>query len=321
MKYIGDFADNATVRIYFNTFDSTGAPVAPSSAFASSDFAIYKNGSATQKTSTNGITVTSPFDSTTGLHLIEIDTSNDTGDSGFWGTGSDFELVFDTAKTVGGISIDGRTVRKWSCENRSTASIKAQTDKLTFDGANNVATITRLMSQAALSQFATDNTGQTSAADGSVANLSQGGSGGVGDATLAKQNEILAAIGTTAVVHAPVITSSLIEVTEGITYDGTFLPKLYWTVTTNYQTADSINLKVWRQEEDGTRTLMKSATAIATSATNIEITSFTANFLAALRYQGTPAFDRLQFCLYATEGSNDYEIASGDFHVKERRTS
>lgn len=102
--------EDSPIEFYFNTVDSTGAPVAPSSAFAAADFSIHKDGSATEKTSANGITVTSPFDSKTGLHLITIDTSNDTGDSGFWVAGGRYAIRFETAKTVDSISIDGRMV-------------------------------------------------------------------------------------------------------------------------------------------------------------------------------------------------------------------
>jgi len=100
---------NETIYIYFNTTDAGGAPIAPSSAFAASDFSIHKNGSATEKPSTNGITVTSPFDSETGFHIISIDTSNNT-DDGFWENFSTYVVRFNTSKTVDGVSIDGRVV-------------------------------------------------------------------------------------------------------------------------------------------------------------------------------------------------------------------
>ncbi len=88
MNWLGDFPeDNTTVVCMFTTHDGNGAPVAPLSAFEAADIKIYKNGSNAEKTSTNGVTMTSPFDSIVGLHCITIDTSNDTGDSGFWTTG------------------------------------------------------------------------------------------------------------------------------------------------------------------------------------------------------------------------------------------
>lgn len=98
---------DTTVRLRFTTNDGDGAPIAPSSAFAASDFRVYKDGSATQKTSTNGITVTSPFDSVVGRHLIEIDTSNDTDDAGFWALGSEYSVEVNSAKTVDGVSQSG----------------------------------------------------------------------------------------------------------------------------------------------------------------------------------------------------------------------
>ena len=109
-----NLTEDATIEIYFETFASTGAPVAPSSAFTASDFAIYKNGSATAKATTNGLTVTSPFNSEAGCHLLLIDTSNDTGDSGFWTTGARYQVKFNTAKTVGSQSIDGVSVPRGS---------------------------------------------------------------------------------------------------------------------------------------------------------------------------------------------------------------
>jgi hypothetical protein len=96
-----DRALGSTVRIQFTTHTfSTGVVVAPSSAFVAADFKIYKDGSSSEKTSTNGITVTSPWDSLVGTHLIEIDTSNSTGDPGFWTSGSAYRVVIVTAKTV-----------------------------------------------------------------------------------------------------------------------------------------------------------------------------------------------------------------------------
>lgn len=96
MTYIGDFPEDwTTVSIFFTTHDGNGAPVAPLSAFEADDVKIYKNGDAAQKTSTNGLTMTSPFDSITGLHRLLIDTSNDTGDSGFWTAGASYTVVLN----------------------------------------------------------------------------------------------------------------------------------------------------------------------------------------------------------------------------------
>jgi len=111
-----DRALGSTVRVYFTTHSSSSVVVAPSSAFAASDFKIYKDGSATEKATTNGITVTSPFDSQTGAHLIEIDTSNSTGDVGFWASGSAYRVVISTAKTVDSKDPSGVCVGEFSLE-------------------------------------------------------------------------------------------------------------------------------------------------------------------------------------------------------------
>jgi hypothetical protein len=103
--------------MFFNSTnpDAGGAPVAPSSAFAAADICIWKDGSATQKASAAGITVTSPFDSIVGLHLVEIDTSNNT-DTGFWSSGSVYTVRIVTAKTVATYSVSGLLIGEFSLE-------------------------------------------------------------------------------------------------------------------------------------------------------------------------------------------------------------
>jgi hypothetical protein len=110
MDYPEDFT---TVTIPFTTHQANGAPVAPSSAFETADFKIYKNGSATEKTSTNGLTIQSPHDSETGVHMLIIDTSNNTGDSGFWVAGAVYDVYLDPDETVDGIVV-ARWVGKFS---------------------------------------------------------------------------------------------------------------------------------------------------------------------------------------------------------------
>ena len=123
MKYLGDYADDSTVRIFFTTNDGSGGAVAPSSAFENADVTIYKNNSATQKASTNGITMTSPFDSITGLHLLEIDCSNDTGDAGFWATGNDYSVVLNPDETVDSQTVVA-AIAQFSIENRVVSAVK-----------------------------------------------------------------------------------------------------------------------------------------------------------------------------------------------------
>lgn len=116
---IPDYAEDDTkIPIRFNTVDGNGAPVAPSSAFTTADVSIYKDDSATQKTSANGLTMASPFDSTVGRHHLIIDSSNDTGDAGFWQTGSSYVVELNTAKTVDGQSVDGLIIGEFTIEKQ-----------------------------------------------------------------------------------------------------------------------------------------------------------------------------------------------------------
>ena len=123
MQYMGDYADDSTVRIFFTTNDGSGGAVAPSTAFEAADVVIYKNNSATQKATTNGITMISPFDTVTGLHLVEIDCSNDTGDAGFWATGNDYSVVLSPDETVDSQTVVA-AIAQFSIENRIVSAVK-----------------------------------------------------------------------------------------------------------------------------------------------------------------------------------------------------
>lgn len=106
MTFLGNFPeDHAAVVCMFTTHASDGSPVAPSTGFEAEDVLIYKDGGSTQKTTANGVTMTSPFDTITGLHCVSIDTANDTGDSGFWESGSTYTLVLSPDETVDSISV------------------------------------------------------------------------------------------------------------------------------------------------------------------------------------------------------------------------
>jgi hypothetical protein len=105
--YWGDFPINATISIPFDTFaGSTGASITMS-GFAASDVEIYKNGGTTQRASDNGYTTTTDFDSLTGLHMLVIDTS-DNSDPGFFAAGNEYQVA------VSSVTIDGQTVSFWA---------------------------------------------------------------------------------------------------------------------------------------------------------------------------------------------------------------
>ena len=125
-RFIGEIKEDATVDFFFTTNNKSGAAVAPSTAFEAADLIIYKDNSATQKVTTNGITMTSPFDAITGLHQVSIDTSNDTGDAGFWVTGSDYAVILSPDETVDSESVVA-VVAQFSIQNRLAGAIYSDT--------------------------------------------------------------------------------------------------------------------------------------------------------------------------------------------------
>ena len=102
--YLGQIDASSTVYIYFTTHAQTGAAVAPSSGFEAADVRLYKNGSSTERSSNAGWTMTSPFDSVTGLHCLAIDLSDNT-DAGFYAAGSKYTAVLVPDETVDGLAV------------------------------------------------------------------------------------------------------------------------------------------------------------------------------------------------------------------------
>lgn len=105
MNWLGHRAEDSTINIYLTTNNGSGGAVAPSSAFEVDDFKIYKDGGTTQKATTNGLSISSPFDAIIGLHLLQIDTSVDTGDAGFWAADSTYMVLLDPDETVDSQSV------------------------------------------------------------------------------------------------------------------------------------------------------------------------------------------------------------------------
>lgn len=104
--YYGDFATGTTVNMVFDTFAAaTGAPTATTN-FAAADINIYKNLGTTQRSSANGITVTTSFDSITGMQAVAIDLSDNT-DAGFYAAGNEYQVM------VTPITADGQTMSFW----------------------------------------------------------------------------------------------------------------------------------------------------------------------------------------------------------------
>lgn len=100
------------VRFPFSTHAAAGGNVAPLSAFEAADIAIYKatDGaafSATKRSSSNGVTMTSPFNSLTGVHTVDIDLTDNT-DAGFYASGCLYAVMLSPdTETIDSQTITG----------------------------------------------------------------------------------------------------------------------------------------------------------------------------------------------------------------------
>lgn len=104
MIHLGDFTWGATVRGMFPTRLTTGARGNFSNALETSDMRVYKNGSATQRASESGYTLTSnTFDSLDGIVSWAVDTSDNT-DAGFF-TPGEYCVVLYPDETLDSLSV------------------------------------------------------------------------------------------------------------------------------------------------------------------------------------------------------------------------
>jgi hypothetical protein len=134
VPYFGDFAEDETVYIPFNTFDSND-PTASATItnLVDADIKVHKDGSATEIV-TDGATVTIDFDSITGNHLITIDTSVHAD----YSTGSDYLVRIE------GTTVDAGTINAWvgifSIENRFNQTVVPATVGANMNLADNAIT-------------------------------------------------------------------------------------------------------------------------------------------------------------------------------------
>ena len=142
MNYIGDYTEDDTVYLMFNTFTSNDpAASCTITNFANTDVHIHKDDGVAQRNNAAGITVSVDFDGITGSHLIKIDT-NDNTVAGFWVAGHDYFVRIE------GTTIDGATINavvgSFSIANRfmrgtdsgALASVCTETRLAELDAAN-----------------------------------------------------------------------------------------------------------------------------------------------------------------------------------------
>lgn len=103
VPYYGDFAEDDTVLIPFNTFDSNDPSASVTvTDLADADIKVHKDGGTTE-IATDGATVAINFDGVTGNHLITIDTSVHAD----YSTGSEYAVRLE------GITVDAATLNVW----------------------------------------------------------------------------------------------------------------------------------------------------------------------------------------------------------------
>ncbi len=117
MNYVGDFVEDATVYIPFNTFDSNDPSASVTiTNLAQGDVEVWKDG-VVQTTPGAGVTLSLNIGANNGSHLIAVDTS-DVTDAGWFATGSDYHV------RINGTTVDGATINAWvgsfSIQNRYT---------------------------------------------------------------------------------------------------------------------------------------------------------------------------------------------------------
>ena len=100
MRWLGRFSNTQTLRFLWNTSQASGASVTRST---DGSIRVYKNDGAGQRSTSAGITDTEDFDGITGVHLCEVDLSDNT-DPNFYSLGQ-FQVELVTS-VIGGASVN-----------------------------------------------------------------------------------------------------------------------------------------------------------------------------------------------------------------------
>ena len=147
-----------------------------------------------------------------------------------------------------------------------------------------------------------------------TANMLELGPSGGGGATLAKQEEILAAIQGSEVIQvaSPNVRGNLV-LTQGDSYDGIANPKAQWTVTTDYTDGWAVALTI-RDEDDA---------VIYTTAGTVVSSTIIAVAIAAptgLTMAGCPGQWQGKFDVQLTKAGSKKTIALGTCYINEDQT-
>lgn len=143
MMYLGDFAEDQTVRFHWGTTAIAGESITRAT---NGTISVYKDGNTTQ--TTTGVTDTEDFDSLTGVHYCEIATTD-----AFYVAGSEYTVIlsgatidgksintplahFSIERTGGALALLKNTTYGLSAAKTVQDAIKAKTDNLPSDPAD-----------------------------------------------------------------------------------------------------------------------------------------------------------------------------------------
>ena len=104
VPYYGDFLEDDTINIPFNTFSSDDPSASVTvTDLADTDVYVFKDGSTTEYGADAAVTVTLNFDGNTGAHMCTIDLS----ENAYFATGSEYAVMLI------GITVDAATLNVW----------------------------------------------------------------------------------------------------------------------------------------------------------------------------------------------------------------
>lgn len=121
--YLGDFDFGSTVFFTFTTVTSSGGVT----AFSSGGVTVYRQ--AVTGESASGLTLTSTFDTRTGLNHVQIDMST----AGFYSSAGDFMAIVSSG-AANSEDLSGYTVAQWSILSRSPLTSTAGLETLSSAG-------------------------------------------------------------------------------------------------------------------------------------------------------------------------------------------
>jgi len=163
---LGDLSEDAVVSFMWTTVNASGAPASLDADTGTISIYSPSQGASTTQWG-SGVTLTTPFDSTEGLHKVTIDTSNVTDGVASFTIGEDFSVVV-TVGSVAGQSIVGYVLREFSIENRSLGqptgatvaadiiALKAETVNILADTASMIIDTNALFASAVNSTIVAD---------------------------------------------------------------------------------------------------------------------------------------------------------------------